>query len=111
MREDPSQKKTTRRDVLKLAGAAALGAAGSVALGAPRVLAAGSGNTIGMYFSPGACTRHPRERQNRPRRGDDRRPVPLPRLDDVHLGGLLRHHRQHNGGVADRRRISVGQAI
>lgn len=52
MREDPSQKKTTRRDVLKLAGAAALGAAGSAALGAPRVLAAGSGNTIGMYFSP-----------------------------------------------------------
>lgn len=45
-------KKTTRRDALKLAGAAALGAAGSAALGAPRVLAAGSGNTIGMYFSP-----------------------------------------------------------
>lgn len=52
MSESPSQRKTTRRDALKLAGAAALGAAGTAALGAPRVFAAGSGNTIGMYFSP-----------------------------------------------------------
>ena len=52
MSEGPSKGKTTRRDVLKLAGAAALGAAGTAALGAPRVLAAGSGNTIAMYFTP-----------------------------------------------------------
>jgi hypothetical protein len=52
MREGPSQRKTTRRDVLKLAGAAALGAAGSAALSAPRVFAAGSGNTIVNYFPP-----------------------------------------------------------
>ncbi len=52
MSEGPSKRKTTRRDVLKLAGAAALGAAGTAALGAPRVLAAGSGNSIAMYFTP-----------------------------------------------------------
>ena len=52
MTESSSHRKTTRRDALKLAGAAALGAAGTAALGgAPRVLAAGSGNTIGMYFA------------------------------------------------------------
>jgi hypothetical protein len=52
MSEGPSKRKTTRRDVLKLAGAAALGAAGTAALGAPRVLAAGSGNTIVNFFPP-----------------------------------------------------------
>ena len=52
MSEGSRQRKTTRRDALKLAGATALGAAGTAALGAPRVLAAGSGNTIGMYFAP-----------------------------------------------------------
>jgi hypothetical protein len=52
MKEGPSQRKTTRRDALKLAGAAALGAAGAAALGAPRVLAAGSGNAIVNYFAP-----------------------------------------------------------
>src|ERR1700681_463746 len=51
MSESPSQKKTTRRDALKLAGAAGLGAAGAATLGAPSVLAAGSGNTIVNYFS------------------------------------------------------------
>jgi hypothetical protein len=53
MTESSDHRKTTRRDALKLAGAAALGAAGAAALGgAPRVLAAGSGNTIAMYFTP-----------------------------------------------------------
>jgi hypothetical protein len=52
MSEGHGKIKTSRRDVLKLAGAAALGAAGTAALGAPRVRAAGSGNTIGMYFAP-----------------------------------------------------------
>ncbi|HEY8813787.1 MAG TPA: hypothetical protein VIP57_01600 [Candidatus Dormibacteraeota bacterium] len=51
MPESSSHRKTTRRDALKLAGAAALGAAGTAAMGAPRVFAAGSGNTIGMYFA------------------------------------------------------------
>jgi hypothetical protein len=52
MSEGHGKIKTSRRDVLKLGGAAALGAAGLAALGAPRVRAAGSGNTIGMYFAP-----------------------------------------------------------
>jgi hypothetical protein len=52
MSDNPSQRRTTRRDALKLAGAAALGAAGAAALGAPRVLAAGSGNAIVNYFDP-----------------------------------------------------------
>jgi hypothetical protein len=52
MNDEHGRRRTTRRDALKLAGAAALGAAGTAALGAPRVLAAGSGNTIGMYFAP-----------------------------------------------------------
>jgi hypothetical protein len=52
MTEGNSKSRTSRREVLKLAGAAALGAAGTAALGAPKVLAAGSGNTIGMYFAP-----------------------------------------------------------
>ena len=52
MSEGPNQGKTTRRDALKLASAAALGAAGVAALGAPRVLAAGSGNAIVNFFPP-----------------------------------------------------------
>lgn len=53
MAESSNRIKTTRRDALKLAGAAALGAAGTAALaGAPRVLAAGSGNAIVNYFDP-----------------------------------------------------------
>jgi len=47
-----SDSKSSRRDVLKLAGAAALGAAGAAALGARSVHAAGSGATIGMFFNP-----------------------------------------------------------
>lgn len=42
----------TRRDMLKLAGAAAIGVAGTAALGAKRVRAAGSGSTIDMWFAP-----------------------------------------------------------
>ncbi len=44
--------KSTRRDLLKLAGAAAIGAAGASALGVTRVRAAGSGATIGAFFNP-----------------------------------------------------------
>ena len=44
--------RATRRDVLKLAGGAALGVAGAAALGASKVRAAGSGTTIGPYFNP-----------------------------------------------------------
>lgn len=44
--------KSTRRDVIKLAGAAALGAAGVAALGARPAKAAGSGSTLAMYFNP-----------------------------------------------------------
>jgi len=44
--------KSTRRDLLKLAGAAAIGAAGASALGATKVRAAGSGATIGAFFNP-----------------------------------------------------------
>jgi hypothetical protein len=40
MSEGPGKTKTTRRDVIKLAGAAAIGAAGAAVLGAPHVLAA-----------------------------------------------------------------------
>jgi hypothetical protein len=52
MSDSPSNRKIVRRDVLKLAGAAALGAAGTAALGAPRVFAAGSGNAIVNFFAP-----------------------------------------------------------
>ena len=44
--------KSTRRDLLKLAGAAAIGAAGATALSATRVRAAGSGTTIVPYLNP-----------------------------------------------------------
>jgi hypothetical protein len=47
-----SDAKTTRRNVLKLAGAAALGAAGTAALGATHVRAAGSGATVDMFWNP-----------------------------------------------------------
>ena len=43
---------TTRRHLLKLAGAAALGAAGIAAVGATRVRAAGSGTTIDEFWNP-----------------------------------------------------------
>jgi hypothetical protein len=52
MTEETKPSKSTRRDVLKLAGAAALGAAGAAALGATRVRAAGSGATVDMWFNP-----------------------------------------------------------
>jgi hypothetical protein len=44
--------KSSRRDLLKLAGAAAIGAAGASALGARPAKAAGSGDTVAMYFNP-----------------------------------------------------------
>jgi hypothetical protein len=47
--EGSNGSRTTRRSVLKLAGAAALGAAGTAALGARSALAAGSGNTIDLF--------------------------------------------------------------
>lgn len=47
-----SDSHTTRRDVIKLAGAAALGVVGTAALGATRARAAGSGATIDMWFNP-----------------------------------------------------------
>lgn len=43
---------STRRDLIKLAGAAALGVAGTAALGASKVRAAGSGATIAPVFNP-----------------------------------------------------------
>ncbi len=52
MSEQVRDQKGTRRDVLKLAGAAALGAAGVAALGSQRVKAAGSGATVDMFFNP-----------------------------------------------------------
>jgi hypothetical protein len=44
--------KTTRRNALKLAGAAALAAAGTAALGTIRTRAAGSGNTVDIFKPP-----------------------------------------------------------
>ena len=44
--------KATRRDVLKLAGGAALGVAGATALGASKVRAAGSATGVVPYFNP-----------------------------------------------------------
>jgi hypothetical protein len=52
MTERVNESKSTRRDVIKLAGAAALGVAGVAALGGTRVKAAGSGDTVDMYFNP-----------------------------------------------------------
>jgi hypothetical protein len=44
--------KNSRRDLLKLAGAAAIGAAGVAVLGVKPAKAAGSGDTLAMYFNP-----------------------------------------------------------
>src|SRR5205814_1460696 len=44
--------KSTRRDLLRLAGAAAIGAAGISALGAVKVKAAGSGTPLVAYLNP-----------------------------------------------------------
>ena len=52
MSEGPNKTRTSRRDVIKLAGAAALGAAGAAALGTTRVRAAGSGFALDFFFSP-----------------------------------------------------------
>jgi hypothetical protein len=52
MTERVNEIKSTRRDVIKLTGAAALGAAGIAALDATRVKAGGSGDTTVMYFNP-----------------------------------------------------------
>jgi len=52
MSERTTPSKSTRRDLLKLAGAAAVGAAGSAALGAVSVRAAGSGATIAWVPNP-----------------------------------------------------------
>jgi hypothetical protein len=52
MTERVNEFKSTRRDVIKLAGAAALGVAGVAALGGTKVKAAGSGATLGMLFNP-----------------------------------------------------------
>lgn len=47
-----SGSKSTRRDLIKLAGAAALGVAGASALGPVKVRAAGSPTAIVPYFNP-----------------------------------------------------------
>lgn len=52
MGEKAVDARSTRRDVLKLAGAAAIGAASIAALGATRVKAAGSGTPLVAYLNP-----------------------------------------------------------
>jgi hypothetical protein len=52
MGERAADSRSTRRDVLKLAGAAAIGAAGMAALSATRASAAGSGATIAWVPNP-----------------------------------------------------------
>ena len=52
MSERIIESKTNRRQILKLAGAAALGAAGASALTAVKVKAAGSGQVIVPYLNP-----------------------------------------------------------
>ncbi len=52
MTERTANLKSSRRDILKLAGAAAIGAAGASALGAVKVKAAGSGTTVVPYLNP-----------------------------------------------------------
>jgi hypothetical protein len=49
---EESSNNPTRRNALKLAGAAVLAAAGTAALGATRVGAAGSGNTVDIFNPP-----------------------------------------------------------
>ena len=56
MTERAVQRKNSRREILKLGGAAALGAAGLAALNGTRVKAAGSGDTTVMYFNPQRLT-------------------------------------------------------
>ena len=52
MTERTLDPKSSRREILKLGGAAALGAAGLAALSTKRVKAAGSGNTLAPYLNP-----------------------------------------------------------
>ena len=52
MTEDLNRKSTTRRNALKLGAAAALAVAGSAALGATKTRAAGSGDTLDIFFPP-----------------------------------------------------------
>ena len=52
MTDGSNNEKTTRRNALKIAGAAALAVAGSAALGATRTRAAGSGNTVDIFNPP-----------------------------------------------------------
>ena len=52
MSESTTVPRSTRRDLLKLTGAAALGAAGTAALGAVPARASGSGATLDMFFNP-----------------------------------------------------------
>ena len=52
MTDGTNSEKTTRRNALKLAGAAALAAAGTAALGTIRTRAAGSGNTVDIFNPP-----------------------------------------------------------
>ncbi len=52
MTERTIDPRSTRRDILKLAGAAAIGAAGVAVLGVKTAKAAGSGTTVDMWFNP-----------------------------------------------------------
>ena len=56
MSEKTVGQQSTRRDLLKLAGAAAIGAAGASALGGVKVKAAGSGATIAWIYNPQRLT-------------------------------------------------------
>ncbi len=56
MSERTAERKSSRREILKIGGAAALGAAGLAALNGTRVKAAGSGDTTVMYFNPQRLT-------------------------------------------------------
>ncbi len=52
MADQTSVGRATRREVIRLAGVAALGAAGAAALGTTRVRAAGSGDTVDLFWNP-----------------------------------------------------------
>ena len=56
MSERTANSKSSRREILKLGGVAALGAAGLAALNGTRAKAAGSGDTTVMYFNPQRLT-------------------------------------------------------
>ena len=52
MTDGSKSDKTTRRNAMKIAGAAALAIAGSAALGTTRIRAAGSGNAVDIFNPP-----------------------------------------------------------